>query len=209
MTDKSSVAGSGSVEEQLRASRVRILARADADRRDIERALHDGVQQDLVGLAVKLQLVRRLPDSEPAATQQTLDEIADDVREALARVQALSERIYPSVLDARGLAEALRGAAAATGARIKAEKLGRYSPQFERTVYFCCRETLERVAAHNDRLTLCLWEEQNALRFEVTLDGGLSDVARHDFADAEDRIDTLGGELTIGRASVSATIPVS
>src|ERR687886_333789 len=145
MTDKSGVMhdGDASTEAQLRASRARILARADADRRDIERALHDGMQQDLVALAVKLQLVRQLPDSEHAATQQALDEIADDVREALARVQALSERIYPSVLDARGLAEALRGAAAATGARIKAEELGRYSPEIERTVYFCCRETLE------------------------------------------------------------------
>jgi signal transduction histidine kinase len=197
-----------SVEAGLLASRARLLATGDADRREIERALHDGVQQDLVALAVKLQLVRRLADSEPAAARQALDEIAANVHEALEGVRALSERIYPSLLDSRGLAEALRGAAAATGVRIKTDKLGRYPPEIERAVYFCCRQALDRIAAHGARPALRIWEEQGSLQFDVAIDGPLSDLAPDDLANMNDRIDTLGGRLTIGRTSVSATIPL-
>src|SRR5438132_11849771 len=105
--------GDASIEAQLRASRARLLLNADADRRATERVLHDGIQQDLVAIAVKLQLARRVSDSEPTAAQTLLDEIEQEVRDALDGVRAVSDAIYPSVLAARGLSEAVRRVASA------------------------------------------------------------------------------------------------
>jgi signal transduction histidine kinase len=208
--------GDASVAASLRASRARLLTRADAERREIERSLHDGIQQDLVALAVRLELARRLADSEPVAAQTLLDEIRADVHEALEGVRALSERIYPSLLATRGLAEALRGLAAATGSsiRVEAETLGRYPPELEGAVYFCCREALESAAARGARATLRIWQEADTLRFEVADDGESSDLAGSDLRHVRDRIDTLGGRLTIlsepaGGRRVSAAIPLS
>jgi signal transduction histidine kinase len=197
-----------STEAQLRASRARVLAAADNERREIERTLHDGVQQDLVALAVKVQLARRLADSDSAAAQRTLDEIGDDVHDALARLRALSETIYPSILAARGVGEALRGLAAATGSpiRIEAEELGRYSPEVEAGVYFCCREALEHAAARGTRSTLRIWADGDTLHFEVT---GSSDFVEADLTHLRDRVEAVGGELTVSLRNVSAAIPLS
>ena len=100
------------------------------DRRTIERALHDGVQQDLIALAVRLQLARQLAGRDLSATLALLEEIGVDVREALGRVQALANQIYPAVRDARGLPDALRSAASAAGvaATVEAAGTGRYPP---------------------------------------------------------------------------------
>src|SRR2546430_11672767 len=140
--------GDASIEAQLRASRARLLLNADAERRAIERVLHDGIQQELVAIAVKLQLARRLPDSEPLAAQGLLDELEQEVRDALDGVRAVSDAIYPSVLAARGLAEAGRGAAPAGGlaGRIEAKELGRHPPGLEGAFYFCCPEAFKIAA---------------------------------------------------------------
>src|SRR5262245_32104854 len=84
--------------EELRASRTRVMAAADGERRRIERGLHDGVQQHLIALAVSLQLARELADSDPAALKALLEDITRDVREALESVRALAHGIYPSLL---------------------------------------------------------------------------------------------------------------
>src|SRR5438876_4805643 len=94
--------------EELRASRARVVAAADAERRRIERDLHDGVQQHLVALAVNLQLARQLADSDPEALRSLLDDLTRDVHEALESVRALARQVYPPLLLDRGLAEALR-----------------------------------------------------------------------------------------------------
>lgn len=89
-------------DEELRASRARLAAAAIADRRRFERALHDGVQQDLIALAVELQLLaERVED--PA-----VEELRRGVHGALERVRALANELYPSVLDAQGLPEVSR-----------------------------------------------------------------------------------------------------
>src|SRR5436309_1484166 len=97
--------------EDLRASRSRVVAAADAGRRQIERDLHDGAQQHLVALSVNLQLARRLLENDPAAAVALLDEIGRDVRTALDDVRALAYRVYPPLLLDRGLVEALLAAA--------------------------------------------------------------------------------------------------
>src|SRR6266508_4113991 len=116
--------------EELRASRARVVAKADGERRRIERGLHDGVQQHLVALAVNLQLARELVGSDPSAAKTLLEEVGQDVRDALESVRALAYGVYPPLLLDRGLTEALRGAAAGAviATRIEAETAARYPP---------------------------------------------------------------------------------
>src|SRR5438105_14795670 len=113
--------------EELRASRARVVAAGDAERRRIERALHDGVQQHLVALVVNLQLARQLVESDPAAAATLLEELGRDAREALEGVRELACEIYPPLLLDRGLADALHAAAAQVEApcRVEAEGLDR------------------------------------------------------------------------------------
>jgi signal transduction histidine kinase len=191
-------------EARLKASRARLLARADDDRRAIERALHDGVQQDLVALAVNLQLARLALDSGPNAARQLFDELERDVQDALDGVRALSETVYPSSLETRGLLEALLGAAAAAGvsARIDADKLDRYPLHIERAVYFCCREALTRAPTDGAVPTLRIWEENGALCFEISDASGM-------ITELEDRVDTVGGRVSAFGIVVRASIPLS
>ena len=198
--------GDASIEAQLRASRARLLLNADAERRAIERVLHDGIQQELVAIAVKLQLARRLAHSEPTAAQSLLDEIEQEVRDALDGVRGVSDEIYPSVLAARGLAEAVRGAAAASevAVRIEANELARYPPELEGAIYFCCREAL-KVAALGARSVLRVWEADHALHFEMADGGGSSDLAESDLTELRDRVEALGGSLTIAPGPEAGT----
>ena len=101
--------------ESLRASRRRLVRAADADRRRIERDLHNGVQQHLVALAVNVQLAGRLADTDPAAAKTLLEQLERDVQETLDATAQLAQRIYPPLLEPRGLAAVLRSAAAAAG----------------------------------------------------------------------------------------------
>jgi signal transduction histidine kinase len=207
---------------ELRASRARVVAAADAERRRIERDLHDGAQQELVALAVNLQLARQLAESDPAAVSTLLDEIAGDARRALEGVRDLAHGIYPSLLLDRGLAEALRAAAAAAGipTRVEATDLDRFPPDVEATVYFCCLEALRNADQHagaDARATVRAWHERDALRFEVVDDGAGFDPGEKALGAGltrmYDRVGAQGGELTIssqtGRgARIAGTIPL-
>jgi signal transduction histidine kinase len=192
--------------EELRASRARVVAAADAGRRRIERELHDGVQQHLVALIVNLQLARQLHDSDPPAAKALLEEIGSDLREALEAVRELAQSVYPPLLVDRGLAEALRAAASASGipSRVEAADLGRYAPEVEATVYFCCVEALRNVAEHagaGARATVRAWHEEGELRFEVADDGaGFEPVETPGgggLGDVGDRLGARDGRLTI------------
>jgi signal transduction histidine kinase len=141
------------------------------DRRRFERALHDSVQQDLIAVSVRLQLARQIAGRDLPAALALLDEIGADVRDALGRVQALANEIYPSVLDARGLADALRGAASAArvAATVEAAGIGRYPADVEAAVYFSCRAALEALAP-DSRVTIRLSEADHALQLDVSGD---------------------------------------
>ena len=203
--------------EELRASRARVVAAADAERRGIERDLHDGAQQYLIALAVNLQLARRLAESDPAALKMLLEEIGEHVHEALDDVRRLAWRIYPSFLLDRGLVEALRAAAAEAviSTRVEAAPIGRYSPEIEVTVYFCCVETLQVVAEHPqavERATIRVSDSEDALRFDVIVAGGDSEHwTKGNLAGMSDRLAALGGRLTIASevagVRISGTIP--
>jgi signal transduction histidine kinase len=206
---------------RLASARAR-LAAADAERQRIQHALHDGVQQDLIAIVVRLQLARQLTTSDQPAALVLLEEMRGDVREALHRVQALAEEIYPGVLDARGLPDALSAAAAAAGvpATVEATGLGRHAAHVEMAVYLCGLASLENVAAHagvGARATIRLCEDAATISVEVADSGAGFDPAAHPLtgglATARDRVEALDGRLTVdsqpGRgACVEATIPL-
>ncbi|HUK94628.1 MAG TPA: histidine kinase, partial [Gaiellaceae bacterium] len=194
--------------DELRASRARIVAAADEERRRIERDLHDGAQQHLVGVAVNLQVVRRLVDSNPERAKDILHELWDSAQEALAVFRDLAHGIYPPLLQDRGLAEALANAArrAPVPARVEAPGLRRYDAEVEATVYFCCLEALQNAGKHageGARATVRVWEEEGGLLFEVADDGsGFADGAGRGsgFTNMRDRLGAIGGELRIESA---------
>jgi signal transduction histidine kinase len=208
--------------EELRASRTRVIAAADRERRAIERGLHDGVQQHLVALAVNLQLARELAASDPPAAKNLLEEIGQDVRDALESVRVLAYSIYPPLLLDRGVAEALRGVAAgaAIATRIEAETADRYPPDIEAAVYFCCLEALEDAAERGGpktRANVRVWSEHEQLLFEVVVDDSAAgDDDREPgtaLTNMNDRLGAVGGRLSVSaepsRTRVLGTIPLT
>lgn len=202
---------------ELHASLKRLVLDADADRRLIERELHQSVQQHLVALAVNLQLAGELTDTDPAATKALLDEMGRDVQQALDETARLAQRIYPPLLEESGLAAALRSAAVAIGipASVELATEARYPPEVVRTVYLCCLEVLER-AGDGARVTVTVREEQGALVFDVVEDAGSTapEAPRSD-TDLErlrHRVEALGGRLVMQferGTRVSGSLPLS
>jgi signal transduction histidine kinase len=123
------------------------------ERRALERALHDGVQQQLLALAVNLQLARELSERDPAAVGRFLEQLRHDVHMALDDIRQLANAIYPAVLADHGVVEALR----ASGVHVEAAGVGRYPTDVEGAAYYAC------LGARSVRL----WEEQNSLRYEL------------------------------------------
>jgi signal transduction histidine kinase len=195
---------------ELRASRARLILAADADCRKIERDLHEGAQQHLVALAVKLQLAGPLVDADPAAATALLEEMERDVQEALGEAARLAQRIYPQLLEPGGLAAALRAAAVSAGvpASVQVAADSTYAPEIARTVYLCWLEALGH-AGGEGRATVTVREEDGVLTFELA--AGESS-ARLD--GLRDRVAALGGRLTVesdaGRGTrVSGSLPLS
>jgi signal transduction histidine kinase len=179
---------------------------ADADRRRIERELHDGPQQDLVALAVNLQLARRLVDSDRAAAAALLDELREDVQEAIDGTRALAQRIYPPLLEAGGLGAALRAAAEGAGVstEIRVAADAAWSAEITATVYLCFVEVLEHAAGE---ATVAVREEGNALLFEIAA------TADADVPHVKDHVEALGGQLAVtsdqGSLHVFGSLPLS
>jgi len=208
--------------EELRASRTRVVSAADAERRRIERDLHDGAQQHLIGLAVRMRLARDLADSEPEKAMEMLDALGDDVQEALEQLRDLAHGIYPPLLQDRGLAEALTAAAgsAPIRTRIQVDGITRYEPDVEATVYFCCLEALQNAAKHAGEgatATVNAWQEAEELRFDVADDGAGFDPERGrpgvGLTNMRDRVGAIGGSLHIDSApgrgtTISGSIPL-
>jgi signal transduction histidine kinase len=207
--------------EELRASRARVVAAADAERLRIERDLHDGAQQHLVALGVHLRLAQELFPTDPEATRTLLAQLRDDVHAAIEQLRALAHGIYPPLLLERGLEHALRAEAARAGIRasVEAPGLGRYSPEIEATVYFCCLEALQNVTKHaaatNVAIAVC--EQEGGLLFAVVDDGAGFDEPQRPrgagLTNMSDRLGALGGRLSVksergGGTSVSGTIPL-
>jgi signal transduction histidine kinase len=208
--------------DELRVSRARVVTAADAERRRIERDLHDGAQQHLVALAVNLRLARELAGTDPSAARAVLEELSSDVQDAIEDFRDLAHGIYPPLLVDRGLAEGLRAAVsrAHLPARVEARALARYPPEVEATVYFCCLEAVQNVAKHagpGARATVRVWEDGEGVRFEVLDDGHGFDADAPPrgagLANMSDRVGALGGRLTVtaspgGGTRVAGAVPL-
>jgi signal transduction histidine kinase len=188
---------------ELRESRARIVATGDAERRRVERNLHDGAQQNLVALAVSLRLARDLLASDPAATAEMLDSLTGDVQQTIQELRDLAHGIYPPLLVDSGLAPALGAAASRSplDVAVDAEGVGRYSAEVEAAVYFCCLEALQNAAkyASGAHVELRLWEDSGGLLFTVTDDGPGFDAEvapqGHGFVNMADRLGAIGGSV--------------
>ena len=136
--------------EDLRASRQRLVAAQDAERRKLERNIHDGAQQQLVAQAVKLRLTEGLVERDPAKAREMLAQLQEDSHRTLEDLRDLARGIYPPLLADKGLAEALTAQArrAAVPTTVRADGLGRYTQDVEAAVYFCTLEALNNVAKY-------------------------------------------------------------
>jgi len=210
--------------EELQASRLRIVTAADESRRGIERNLHDGAQQHLVAMAVKLGLARQLVEADPGTASTLMEELRTDVQDTLGELRELAHGIYPPLLRDRGLGEALVAASnrSTLPADVTTDGVGRYPTETEAAVYFCCLEAIQNAGKHageGSRLTITVAEdtEEHLLRFEVADDGAGFDpavvISGHGFENMRDRLGAIGGDLVVtsspgGGARVGGTIPL-
>ena len=189
--------------DELRQSRSRIVASGDAERRRVERNLHDGAQQHLVAMAVNLRLARDIIADDPSAAAELLDQLAEDVKGTIQELRELAHGIYPPLLADSGLAEALRasGNRSPLAVTVTADGIGRYSPDIEAAVYFCCLEALQNAAKHapQARVEVRVWEDSGGLLFSVSDDGPGFDAGRarggHGFVNMADRLGAIGGTV--------------
>ncbi len=189
---------------EVQDSRARIVASADAVRRRIERDLHDGAQQRLVALRIKLELAEEALSEDPDRSRELLHEIGDETVEALEDVRSLAHGVYPALLMQRGLPDALRAAALRSPipVRVDAGGVGRYAPEVESAVYFCCMEAMQNAVKHGlgAHLIAVALSDDGRLRFEVADDGGGFDAAGTPrgagLANMLDRLAAVGGGLT-------------
>jgi signal transduction histidine kinase len=191
---------------ELQASRARIVSAADASRRTIERDLHDGAQQHLVALAVRLGLATQIVEADPRAATTLLDELRGDVRAAAAAMRELAHGIYPPLLRDHGLAKALAAAAGRCplGCSVEVSPDGlRYDAEVEAAVYFCCLEALQNAGKHagpEARVRVTVDVDAGELRFAVVDDGAGFEALRlagHGFVNMRDRLGAMGGRLEV------------
>jgi signal transduction histidine kinase len=198
----------------LQESRARIVTAADESRRNIERNLHDGAQQRLVALAVKLQLAK-LKSADPEALGHILDDLGEEVGQTIEEMRELAHGIYPPLLRDAGLGEALRRAAARSTIATKADihTDNRFDPGIEAAVYFCCLEAMQNAAKHagsSAEVLVRLTETAHHLVFEISDDGAgfAPEVVdeSHGFVNMRDRLGAYGGELSIESAPGHGTV---
>ena len=195
-----------SVEKQEPAAPQRLVLAADADRRALERELHEGVQQHLVALALSLQLARQAVDSEPDAVKALLDDLRRDVQQATDDAALLAQRIYPATLELGGLAALLRAAANSAGvsATVDVDGDSSYPPEIGMTLYLCWLALLAR-GRDDGAVTITVRRSETGLAFELV--GNV--VSDGELAALQDRVEALGGRLTIEPgARLSGSLPL-
>jgi signal transduction histidine kinase len=189
--------------EDLRASRTRIVEAADAERRRLERDLHDGAQQRIVALSLALQLLRFQLGPDPDANQEARVTTAQaKLQQGLAELRELAHGIYPAVLGDEGLAAAIEVLAEQSDVPIRLEALaeGRFPPAVENTAYFAIAEAID--GAEQARIRVEHEEGQLVIRVRISSNGSPPD--RTEIAD---RVGALDGRLTARDGELQAEIP--
>ena len=209
--------------EELRESRARVVASGDAERRRVERNLHDGAQQHLVALAINLRLTRDIVAEDPDGATEMLGQLAEDVQATIKELRELAHGIYPPLLADNGLGDALSAAASRSPLKVRvdvADGVGRYPAEVEAAIYFSCMEALQNAAKHAGDATvdLRLWTESGGLLFSVADDGPGFDpsTARggHGYINMADRLGAIGGTVRWDSrpghgATISGSVPLA
>jgi signal transduction histidine kinase len=211
---------SGRLESELRSktaelqrSSGRIVAAGEAERRKIERDLHDGAQQRLTAIQIKLALLRERADARTLAAE--LDEIDEDATAAVEDLRNLAHGIYPTVLRERGLGDGVRSLAKTVPMRLEIVDagIGRCTPAVEATVYFCLLEAIQNAMKHaglNARVTIRLERLGNDVVFEVVDDGpGFRPDETSEgigLTSMRDRVGAMGGELEISSSRTGTAV---
>jgi len=204
--------------DELRASRHRIVEAGYAERRRVERDLHDGAQQRLMALTMNLRLAREKLDAEPETTGELLDEAMTELAAATAELRELARGIHPVVLTDRGLAAALSGLAerSPVPVEIVAAPGERLPAPVESATYFVVAEALTNVAryAEAEVATVRVTRSDGVVEVEITDDGigGADPAAGTGLRGLEDRVAALDGRLEVRSAAgagttVAAVIP--
>ena len=198
--------GTDAAVREASASRGRLIAAGDRERKRLALDLHDGAQQRLVVLRIRLdELTEQMLGESSEDVRRRLQLITEELDEALSEIRDFAHGVYPSVLAVLGPAEALRAVAqgAPIATRVTAEGLVRHGEDLERAVYFSCLEALQNAfkhAAGATRVTIALHEYTDALTLEVSDDGRGFDpsrVANGGIANMADRLAAFGGQLSV------------
>ncbi|MEZ5101872.1 MAG: histidine kinase [Thermoleophilia bacterium] len=204
--------------DDLRASRTRIVEAADAERRRVERNLHDGAQQRLVSVSLALGLAERRLAGDPDGAVELLREARASLGTALGELRELSQGIHPAILTERGLAAALRelSYSAAVPVALDVELPGRLPEPVEAATYYLVAEALANVGkhAHAVRATVAVRRENGCAEVRVADDGvgGADPAGGSGLRGLVDRVEALGGRLAVasppgGGTEVRAVIP--
>jgi signal transduction histidine kinase len=190
--------------EELRASRMRLVTVADDERLRLERDLHDGAQQRLMALQIKLALLRDRVDADELVA--AVDELEEDASAAVEELRGLAHGIYPTVLRERGLDDGIQSIARASPLPVSrvGTPVGRLSPAVEAAVYFCINEAVQNATKHagaGAHITISLRLGPDSLEFVIADDGtgfdGASLAGGIGFVSMRDRIGGVGGELDV------------
>lgn len=209
--------------EELRDSRRRLVAVQDETRRRLERDLHDGAQQQLVALKVKLGLSRAIAEQDGApATATFLSQLSEEADGAVEALRDFARGVYPPLLEAEGLIAAVTAQArrSSVPVAVDGDGIGRYERHVEATVYICVLEALHNVAryANASKARVALSQRNGAVTFEVTDNGaGFDPVVTplgRGLINVADRVDAVAGSFSIESApgtgtTVTGTIPAT
>ncbi len=199
--------------QELQDSRRRIVTAQDERARALERNIHDGAQQQLVALGVKLGLLERLLKSDPTKAGALAEELKRESDDAIENLRDLARGIYPPLLEDQGLTAAIEAQTRRSPLPVEVlpNGVGRYPQEIETAVYFCCLEALQNVAKYAEATgaTVELAHGNGALTFEVTDDGrGFEPAAvRHGtgLQGMADRLAAIDGELSVRSAPGTGT----
>jgi GAF domain-containing protein len=201
----------------LLTSRARLVSAADESRRRLERDLHDGIQQWLVGLALRARRAAAFSkDAEPAARE--LSGLADDLVAVTDELREISQGIHPAILSEAGLDDALESLARRSAIRVDLEAGfgGRYDPAVEATIYYVVAESITNAVKHAQASVVTVRGRRRggSLELEIADDGvGGADPARGTgLIGLKDRVDTLSGTISFaspagGGTSIRVTLP--
>lgn len=200
--------------DDLRAAQRRVAAAADAERRRIERNLHDGAQQRLMAIRLELGLLGERLERDPVAARAEIERLHTELNEALEELRELAHGLYPPLLASDGLYAALAAATlhAAIPVAVEGEDIGRMPQAIESAAYFACLEALQNAAKHagdGAQATVRLDVSKGALTFTIHDDGAGFDAhatpSGHGLANLRDRVGALGGSAEVASAPGQGT----